>query len=453
MKKALAMVLALSMSLGLITGCTASNTGSQASGEASKATSEAASTAAEESSSPEDLKQATAELSLYTYYVDSDKEIIDYALAEMKKIFPNVTVVPENRTDADGTVLKTRAAVGELPDIFECPSNVLESFSQSGDIAPLDDAMKAVDFASYVLPSVLENRASKDGKIYAISALANEPYCLFYNKEVFAKYNLTEPKNFDEFKNVVKTLNDNGVIPLSIFAQEKWPGLQLFDLAVVANNPLGIAALETGEAKATDPAFTEAAKKLSELVSMGIIGKGAFSTNASQAFEQFRLGQAGMLTNGVWYFGDAKEYGDSIGYLSYNPFADAGKEDQVRFNLSGGKMSPGGYAVNANSENAQLAAQFMLYFNIERAKAKTILNGAVSALTEDVQPKEPRYESYQQFADNVSKVTNYSTFNWSLENAEIKTALEDGVEMLMAGNYSADDFIKNLDAQVAAAAP
>lgn len=440
MKKIISLLLAIVLTASIFAAC----------GAPAASQSQSTPAASQTTMSEEDLKQATAELSLYTYYVDSDKEIVDYALEQMKKIFPNVTVVPENRTDADGTVLKTRAAVGELPDMFECPSNVMDSFATSGDIVALDDAMAAMKFADYVYPGVLENRAGKDGKIYAISALANEPLVIYYNKKVFAENNIEPPKNFDEFKTVVKTLSDAGVIPLSIFAQEKWPGLQMFDLAVVAEDPRGIAALETGEAKATDPQFVNAAQKVSELISMGLIGKGAFSTNASQAFEQFRLGQAGMLVNGVWYFGDAKEYGDDIGYFSYNPFADAGKEEAARYNVSGGKMSPGGYSVNAHSENVQLATMYMLYFNIERAKAKTILNGAISGLTEDVQPKTPRYESYQQYADDVGNIKNYSTFCWSLNNAEIKTALEDGVEMLMAGSYTPEDFISGLDAQVGA---
>lgn len=439
MKKRIALILALMLCMSSLGGCNAEES----------AVAPVASVP-QEAVSLEELKQTTAELSMNTYYVDSDKAIVDYAIAEMKKIFPNVTVIPENRTDADGTVLKTRAAVGELPDIFECPASALESFVTSGDILALDDAMAEMDFASYVYDGVLENRAGKDGKIYAISALPNEPLGIFYNKKVFADCGLSEPKNFEEFKNVVKTLKEKGVIPMSIFAQEKWPGLQMYDLAVVAEEATGISGLENGTVKITDPQFVSASKKLEELISLGLIGKGAFNTNASQAFEQFTLGQAGMLVNGVWYFGDAKEYGDNIGYFSYNPFADAGKEEIARYNLSGGMMSPGGYAVNAKGKNVALSTQYMLHFNIERAKAKTVLNGAVCALREDVQPKEARYESYQQFAESVGNVKSYTKYSWGIENAEVKTALEDSVEMLLAGNYTADNFIKDLDAQISA---
>ena len=445
-KRISALLLAALMSVGMLTAC-----GGAASSSAPAASSAAASTSTAPASST-DLKQAKADLTLYTYYVDSDKEVIDYALEQMKTIFPNVTVTPENRTDADGTVLKTRAAVGELPDIFECPSNVLESFAQSGDIVPLDDAMASMGFSDMVLPGVLENRACKDGKIYAISALANEPALIYYNKQVFADAGLSEPKNFDEFKNVVKTLSDKGIVPLSLFGQEKWPGMQLFDMAVVASNPSGMAALDTGDAKATDPQFADAAKKISELVSLGLIGKGAFSTNASQAFEQFKAGDAAMLVNGSWYFGDAKDYGDNVGFFTYNPFVDAGKEEDNLGHMSGGMMSPGGYAVSANSANVDVATQWMLYFNIERAKAKTILNGAVNGLTEDVQPQTPRYESYQKFADSVSSVKSYTQYDWGLNNADIKTTLEDGVEMLLAGSYDADTFVKTIDAGISAAA-
>lgn len=62
-----------------------------------------------------------------------------------------------------------------------------------------------------------------------------------------------------------------------------------------------------------------------------------------------------------------------------------------------------------------------------------------------------RYLSYQQFADSVGEVESYSKYEWSLENAEVKTALEDSVEMLLAGSYSPEDFISSLDQQITAA--
>lgn len=454
-KKVTSMLLALAVGATMLSACgntevaeTKQSESSSAATAASASVETGAATAATAASA--DLKQESGEFSLYTYYVDSDKEIVDYTLTEMKKIFPNVTVTPENRTDADGTVLKTRAAVGELPDIFECPSDVLESFVTSGDVVSLDDSMKAMGFADYVSPSILENRASSDGKIYAISAVANEPALIYYNKQVFQDAGLTEPKNYDEFKKVVKTLSDKGIIPLALFGQEKWPGLQLFDMAVVASDPRGMSVIDTGDVQPDDPMITAAAQKVSDLVSLGLIGKGAFNTNSSQAFEQFYNGQAGMLINGSWFFGDAKDHGDNIGYFTYNPFADAGKEEDARYHFSGGQMSVGGYAVSATSSNVELAKQWMLYFNIERAKAKTILNGAVCGLQDPVQPKDARYESYQQFADSFSKAQSFSGYDWNLTNPVVKTSLESGVEMMLSGNYDAAAFGKNVKEQIAA---
>lgn len=64
--------------------------------------------------------EVPSELSLYTYYADSAVQIIDETLERLKEIYPDVTVNVEYRTDGDGQVLKTRASVGELSDIFEC---------------------------------------------------------------------------------------------------------------------------------------------------------------------------------------------------------------------------------------------------------------------------------------------------------------------------------------------
>lgn len=109
-----------------------------------------------------------AEITIYTYYSEAAKVTIDAALPEMQKLYPNVTFHIEHRTDADGSVLRTRAAVGELPEIMELTGALTETFVQSGDILPLDDAIERTGFMDKFIPGALDGKQFSDGHYYAI---------------------------------------------------------------------------------------------------------------------------------------------------------------------------------------------------------------------------------------------------------------------------------------------
>lgn len=276
---------------------------------------------------------------------------------------------------------------------------------------------------------------------------------MFYNKEVFARLGLSEPKNFDEFKNVVEKLSGDGMIPLALFAQQKWPGLQMFDMAVIGEGqPLGITGLDDGTAKVTDPEYLAAAKKLSELVSMGLIGKGALNTNASQAFELLETGQAGMLVNGSWFFNDAAVggYGDKIGYFEYNPFADAGKEEEMHWRKSGGTGAMGGYGVSAKGKYVEYSKKVLISFLEARDIANAEL-GSLSVRKEPVKPLEPRAEAYQAYADSLDKIESTTKYEWALNNQELITGLEDACELLLTGLSTPEDYIADLEERISMA--
>lgn len=390
------------------------------------------------------------EITLYTYYADAAIEIIDNTLEKLKEIYPDLTINIEHRTDSDGAVLKTRAAVGELPDIFESTGQLTDILYESGDLMMLDDALESSDLFSKFIDGNFDVKQSEDGHYYAVNATVPEACLVYYNTEVFEELGLEEPKNYDEFKVVVQTLADNDIIPLALFAQQKWPGLQMFDMAVVGQGQFaGLTGLQDGTTKITDPEYLAAAEKIEELVSMGLIGKGALNTNASQAFELVGTGQAGMLINGSWFFDDAVAGGwaDHIDYFEYNPFTDAGKEEETHWHVSGGTGSMGGYAVSAKGEYAEFCKQLLPDFIYCLAESSAEL-GKISALKEVPEPAEARPASYQDYADHLGDIKSTTLYEWALNNQELIVALEDNSELLNIGSYTAEDFIENLDIQI-----
>ena len=81
---------------------------------------------------------------------------------------------------------------------------------------------------------------------------------MFYNKHVFAKYGLQEPKTWSDFENILSTLKAKGVTPMyqtSTLFSFVW-----FEQLLAGTDPDTYNALATGKAKYTDPAVVNAMK-------------------------------------------------------------------------------------------------------------------------------------------------------------------------------------------------
>lgn len=442
-KRILAVSLTVAMMLSMFAACS-DDTATDTSTDSSTDSSADASTDTDADAGLDiDAIEVPDEIDLYVYYADASIEFVDYALEYIAEIWPDLTVNIEHRSDADGTVLQTRAAVGELPDAFECVSAVNNTLHESGDLAVLDDTIEAMDYYSRFDDTAFDGK-SIDGTVYAINVSNPQAYTVFYNKTVLAENGIEEPTNYDEFYDAVVTLDEAGLIPFALFGAEQWPGLQLYDLAVVGcGETAGLTGLDTGVSAITDEAYTEAAEKLEALVEAGLYGSGALSTNASQAFELMELGQAGFMGNGSWYFQDCADYGDNIGYLEYNPFADAGEENNTA--KSGGAPEVGGYAASATGDIVDFAEMFVLEFVAGRHAGEYVYSGGPCRLLEVPETDFEMSEAYTAYCEAVSTFTSTTQYAaWGLVDTELSTYLCNYTEALGMGTTDSASFIADL---------
>jgi raffinose/stachyose/melibiose transport system substrate-binding protein len=127
-------------------------------------------------------------------------------------------------------VLNSNAA----PDILEYNKGNATAglLSSQGLLTDLTPAVNAYKWDTKLAPS-LQTTARYDakgvmgsGNWYGIPNYG-EYVEVFYNKDMFAKYNIAVPKTFAEFEAALKTFKDNGVTPLAESAAE-YPLGQLF---------------------------------------------------------------------------------------------------------------------------------------------------------------------------------------------------------------------------------
>jgi len=434
MKKFTVLLLVFMLLLGTISGCAKTEPTVEETTAAVAETTEAA------------TEEEIITLRIYAQYSDDDTKIpYDYAVAELAKDYPNVKLELDIQAQDDGQKLQTYAATGNLPDIFQVGLTQIETFKESGNIMILDDVAKSTGFLDRAFPNAENIIYNEDGHIYAFPYAGNELVLWYYNKALFEQYNVKVPETYEELLTAIEVFNANDIVPMSIFAKEKWITTAMYDVLATRFDPAGIAKLDAGQGKASEEAYVKAAETLNALVKAGMFAEGATNTNYDQAAALFYEGKAAMFLNGQWEItGATEKLGENVDWMWYPSMP--GFEGN-KYALSGGG-APGGYAVNPNSEHKELAAEIAAYMSEKYCEAKYKLRGnPILAVQVDasITPETPFPAMMEKLDSELGNITSTTKFSWGLTNPLFKVAMEDQSQFLMTEDYTAAEFIEELD--------
>ncbi|MFI6933468.1 ABC transporter substrate-binding protein [Streptomyces sp. NPDC050287] len=148
------------------------------------------------------------------------------------------------------------------------------------------------------------NGVMGSGKWYGVPNYA-EYTMVFYNKDLFAKYKIPEPKTFDELTAAMDKFAAKGITPLANGGAE-YPAQQyLYQLALSKADRAWVDAFELYKGKADfhDAAWTYAAETFADWVKKGYIGKSSTGANAEQTGVSFLQGKSPILFSGSWWYG------------------------------------------------------------------------------------------------------------------------------------------------------
>lgn len=142
------------------------------------------------------------------------QEIVDDYNKSQDEVKVKLTSVPDA-----GTVLKTRIANGEAPDVINIyPQNAdFKGWAADGQFVDLTDE-------SDILGNLNEGAAEAyavDSKIYNVPLTTNVSG-IYYNKDAFAELGIEVPKSLAEFQDIVKKIKDDGQTPFAEALGDPW---------------------------------------------------------------------------------------------------------------------------------------------------------------------------------------------------------------------------------------
>ncbi|WP_239004846.1 ABC transporter substrate-binding protein [Paenibacillus tepidiphilus] len=374
--------LVLAMLLAVLAGCGSNNGANNDVNNGANSGGENASASAPTSSTPDSGKKVTL-----TMMVSGTKapDGQDFALDIMPKLvqekFPNVTLETSKLPDEQYfTSIRTKLASGKGPDIFWV-------FPRNASLGVLDMAKAgyAADLSDLTFWDKISQGAKDDmsyeGKPYGIAG-GLDYLGVYYNKELFTQAGITEmPQDWPAFLEACQKLKDAGITPISLADKDPW-FLQFGMYQIAANEVYPDemdfdTKLQAGEKSLTDPKWVDTISKMKELYDKGFVIKNSLGLGSAQAAQQFVDGKAAMIFDGTWDYATMTAKGAAEftrGFFSL-PANEPGQPTYVS------AATAAGFALNAKSENLDIAKQVMNYLfdgQSDLFKAWTESNSSIS---------------------------------------------------------------------------
>jgi raffinose/stachyose/melibiose transport system substrate-binding protein len=294
-------------------------------------------------------------------YYQYKPEIVDQ-LDKLIQIFeeqnPNITVEIETVGKDYTTVLKTKIASNDVPDIYAVQGLAnMQSFVDAGILEDITGESFMNRVAVAAKPAVTYN-----GSIYALP-LDLAGLGVIYNKELFEKAGISAPPaTIAELKVVIEKLKAINVIPFGVAFKEEWTLRHMFAMGQAATvEPIPFAGkMNEGNAHFWNSQMNKAFETF-DLIAANCNNK-PFESDYTNETTLFAQGKVAMMTQGLWAMANV---------FKVNPDIDAGMfglpafEDPSKARL----MVDVDYriGINAKSPNVEAAKKFLEFMTSSAA--------------------------------------------------------------------------------------
>lgn len=242
----------------------------------------------------------------FVHWRPEDVSTFNKIIAEFEKKYPNIKVQQTAIPSANyyGS-LQSMVLSGQGADVFTSfPGSQFITLSGANAYADLGDltGLKNID------PNLIK-MGQKNGKQYAIAyqLVFNDPV---YNKDIFKKYNISVPQDWNSFISACETLKKNNVTPI-LFTGNVSPRQLVNSLMMnYAPNEDIFDQVMQGKAKVTDPWFVQTLQRFKDLVPY--MEPGALGVSQDGASALFAQGKGAMLALGSYQMAAVKKQNPNI---------------------------------------------------------------------------------------------------------------------------------------------
>ena len=327
------------------------------------------------------------------------------AIQQFKDTHPGVTVAYENKGFEQ--IQQTAQMVlssDQAPDVMELNKGNANAglLSSEGLLTDLTDVAKARGWDQLLSPSLQTTCMYSDkgimgsGKWFGVSDYG-EYVMVYYNSDMFTKYNVAVPTTFDQFVQALATFKAAGVTPIDTAAAE-YPAQQIIYLLALskANRDWvnSYQLLSSTPLNFNGPEMTFGATTYADWVAKGYIPKSATSLKAEDMGLAFEAGTYPIMITGSWWYGRIMK---ETTKHAWGTFLFPGNTLDLG---SGGNL----WVIPTGSKNKDLAEDF-IDITLQKDNQTILANsGSIPVNPDPTQITDPKIQALSKgFTDLVAK--------------------------------------------------
>lgn len=298
-------------------------------------------------------------------------EFMESFNAAFEDKYPNVTVDMSvvNANDLS-TVTQTRLTANDIDviDMFGF-ANAARDYMRNVDPPNWQTLIEAgllldltgQPFVDNYYETAIEDACTYDGKVYCVTLGSVSYSGIYYNKDMFAEYNVDVPTTWDELVAACETFDAADIPCMTAGGKDGWPifvGAYGLIGSMYPDQEALVEGLWTGEITWDDSKSMEMWEKM-KVYAQDMMESGASGIAGDAAPGRFASGAVAMFSGGTWYASaiEAAEPDFEWGYIPF-PGSDNPEDNQYIF----GKYDQG-WAIAANSPNTETALLYLEEFS------------------------------------------------------------------------------------------
>jgi len=292
--------------------------------------------------------------------VDSKAGVLKEIISKFENENPSIKVSNQSVFGDDYLpTLKTKFASGSSPDVFGLwPGSDIKNLIKAGRVADITDTLKQDRNWMDSFKQESFSLTTYNNRIYGIPfELVFEG--LFINKDLFTKFHVKEPQNYNELKQAIVIFNKNGIIPIAYNSYAEGSYIYQNMIASLGGSK-GVEEYLVNNK--INKYYLDAMKYMKELYDMDAFPHDSLILNSSERNNLFISKQAAMIVQGSWFIPYFGKYDESVKMI---PFPSMGEgERKLPTGLGGGTF----YISKAAWDNADVidnSIKFLKYLTSE----------------------------------------------------------------------------------------
>ena len=234
--------------------------------------------------------------------VDSKAETLKSILNNFEKNNPDITVTNESLFGEDFLPkIKTDFASGNDPDVFGLwPGSDINALVKAGKVADLTGLLSNDPEWKKSFNTNMWDYTTLNDKIYGLPVEVIFE-CMFINKDIFDRYKIPIPKDFEGLKSAVLGFREHDIVPIAFNSYGEGTYLYQNIIAIIGGKDDTEFPFSGNKVK---PSHLTAMQYVKELYDLGAFSDDCFTITNNERNVLFKEKRAAMIIQGSWFIGD-----------------------------------------------------------------------------------------------------------------------------------------------------